>query len=106
MNDVYTQNARVFKAFCDETRLRILALLQDGDLCACVLVEKLGVKQPALSYHMKILTESGIVESTQVGKWTHYRISEAGCAHAQAWLRALTVTRAGTGAAGPCACAT
>lgn len=55
MSASYAENARIFRAFCDETRLRILELLQDGDLCACVLVEKLGIKQPALSYHMKIL---------------------------------------------------
>lgn len=90
MNTTYTDSARIFKAFCDENRLRILALLQDGDLCACVLIEKLGIKQPALSYHMKVLVESGIVESTPVGKWTHYHISEAGCAYAQALLCELT----------------
>ena len=90
MNATYTENARIFKAFCDENRLRILELLQDGDLCACVLIEKQGIKQPALSYHMKILVESGMVESTPVGKWTHYRISKNGCAYAQTLLRSLT----------------
>jgi ArsR family transcriptional regulator, arsenate/arsenite/antimonite-responsive transcriptional repressor len=94
MNSVYTQNARIFKAFCDENRLRILELLQESDLCACVLIERLGIKQPALSYHMKILVESGIVESTPVGKWTHYHISEAGCAYAQTLLNNLTAVHA------------
>ena len=86
----YAQHAMVFKAFCDETRLRILALLQDGELCACVLMERLGVKQPALSYHMKILVASGIVQSTPVGKWTHYRISEVGSRYALTLLGDLT----------------
>jgi ArsR family transcriptional regulator len=102
MNDVYTQNAKVFKAFCDETRLRILTLLQDGDLCACVLMERLGIKQPALSYHMKVLVESGIVQAKPVGKWTHYHISENGCAHAEALLHNLTATHAK--AANVCEC--
>lgn len=90
MSASYAENARIFRAFCDETRLRILELLQNGDLCACVLIEKLGIKQPALSYHMKILVESGIVRSTPAGKWTHYHISETGCAYAQALLHDLT----------------
>jgi ArsR family transcriptional regulator, arsenate/arsenite/antimonite-responsive transcriptional repressor len=94
MNAAYPENARIFKAFCDENRLRILELLQDGELCACVLVEKLNIKQPALSYHMKILVESGIVQSTPVGKWTHYRISETGCAYAEALLHDLTAPHA------------
>ena len=104
MSSIYTDNARIFKAFCDENRLRILALLQNGDLCACVLIEKLGIKQPALSYHMKILVESGIVESTPVGKWTHYHISETGCAYAQTLLHNLTEMHTGT--AETCSCAT
>lgn len=90
MNSVYTERARVFKAFCDENRLQILELLQEGDLCACVLIEKLGLKQPALSYHMKILVEAGIVQSTPDGKWVHYHLSEKGCAEARAMLRSIT----------------
>lgn len=90
MPSIYEQNAAVFKAFCDENRLRILELLQGGDLCACVLTAKLGIKQSALSYHMKVLVASGIVEGTPVGKWMHYRISEPGCETAMALLRSLT----------------
>lgn len=89
----YAQNARIFKAFCDENRLRILEVLQGGERCACVLIEILGIKQPALSYHMKILVDAGVVESTPIGKWTHYRISEKGCAYAQTLLQSLTAVR-------------
>jgi len=84
------QYARVFRAFCDENRLRILELLRSGEKCACVLTEQLDMGQSAISYHMKILVESGIVESRQTGKWTHYRISEKGCAAAAALLMKLT----------------
>ena len=90
MTSAYQDNARVFRAFCDENRLRILELLQEGDLCACVLVEKLGIKQSALSYHMKILVESGVVSARQEGKWTHYSISESGSARAMELLGELT----------------
>src|SRR5574344_2561826 len=84
------KNAKVFKAFCDERRLAILELLRSGEKCACVLLEDLDMGQSGLSYHMKILCESGIVESRQEGKWTHYTISEQGCQEALLLLKALT----------------
>lgn len=87
---LYEENARVFKAFCDEKRLRILELLRSGEKCACVLIEKLDIGQSGLSYHMKILCESGIVDSRQEGKWTHYQISTKGSAHAEELLKLLT----------------
>jgi ArsR family transcriptional regulator len=86
----YEEQARIFKALSDEKRLRILEMLRGGEKCACVLQEPLDLGQSGLSYHMKILTESGIVESRQAGKWTHYRISEEGCSYAETLLRNLT----------------
>ncbi len=86
---IYKEHAKVFKAFCDETRLQILELLCDGEKCACDLVEQLGVRQSGLSYHMKVLVESGVVESRQEGKWTNYKISVNGSADAIALLREL-----------------
>lgn len=83
-------HAKVFKAFCDEKRLRILALLRGGEKCACILLDQLDLGQSGLSYHMKILVESGIVESRQEGKWTHYKISEKGSENAAALLKELT----------------
>ena len=93
MSGNYEQNARVFKAFCDENRLRVLNQLRGGEQCACVLTESLGIGQSALSYHMKILVESGIVSARQEGKWTHYSISEAGRARALELLGELTTPR-------------
>jgi len=87
---VYEEHAKVFKAFCDEKRLRILELLRGGEKCACVLTERLHMGQSALSYHMKILVDSGVVESRQEGKWTHYKISEKGSAYAENLLKELT----------------
>lgn len=86
----YVDQARVFKAFCDEKRLRILALLRDGEKCACVLVERLEMPQSTLSYHMKILCESGVVDSRPEGKWTHYKISAEGSRLALGLLKYLT----------------
>ncbi|MEA4889040.1 MAG: metalloregulator ArsR/SmtB family transcription factor [Clostridiaceae bacterium] len=90
MTTVYEENATVFKAFCDEKRLRILELLRGGEKCACVLIDALDIGQSALSYHMKILVASGVVESRQEGKWTHYRISEKGSAFAVERLKQLS----------------
>ncbi|MFA7660999.1 MAG: metalloregulator ArsR/SmtB family transcription factor [Anaerovoracaceae bacterium] len=87
---MYKKHAKVFKAFCDENRLQILELLRGGEKCACVLLEQLDLSQSGLSYHMKILVESGIVESRQEGKWTHYKMSEKGSAYAIALLKELT----------------
>lgn len=88
--NLYEEHAKVFKAFCDQKRLRILELLRSGEKCACVLLEQLDLGQSGLSYHMKILVESGIVESRQEGKWTHYKISEKGSTYAGNLLKKLT----------------
>lgn len=96
MATIYEEQAKVFKAFCDENRLKILELLRGGEKCACVLLEQLELGQSGLSYHMKILSESGIVDSRQEGKWTHYKISEKGSAYASTLLKELTTPNAVT----------
>jgi len=89
----HEKNAKVFKAFCDAKRLSILELLQSGEKCACVLIDHMEIGQSSLSYHMKILCESGVVESRQEGKWTHYRLSESGSQYAANLLVTLTTPR-------------
>ena len=78
MKNKYAETAEIFKAFCDENRIRILEMLQTGEKCGCKLLEELNVTQPTLSHHMKILCDAGIVESRKEGKWTHYKISTDG----------------------------
>lgn len=102
METVYEQRARVFKAFCDERRQRILELLQNGEQCACKLIEGTGMPQSTLSYHMKILCESGIVKGREVGKWTHYRIDPAGSQHAMELLKQITAVQASAGSCPAC----
>ncbi|NLC72950.1 MAG: winged helix-turn-helix transcriptional regulator [Ruminococcaceae bacterium] len=87
------EKAKIFKAFCDENRIAILEQLQHGERCACVLLENLSLTQSGLSYHMKILCESGIVSSRQEGKWTHYQLDTAGREHAIRVLKELTTLR-------------
>ena len=101
MEQTYTEQAKVFKAFCDEKRLAILALLRGGEKCACVLIEHTGMAQSALSYHMKILCESGVVTARQEGKWTHYRLCPEGAGAAAQMLTALTTPE---GEEEPCKC--
>ncbi len=78
--------AVIFKAFCDENRIKILNLLTDGEKCACKLLEAINITQPTLSHHMKILLDSGIVNGRKEGKWMHYSISEEGLQKAQKYL--------------------
>lgn len=94
MEHSYSDDAKVFKAFCDENRLQILAMLRTGEKCACMLLENLDIGQSTLSHHMKILCDAGIVEGRAEGKWTHYSISEKGCAYAKELLNTLTNTGA------------
>jgi len=90
LGNQHLDNARVFKSLCDEKRLVIMEMLQDGEKCACVLLEKLEISQPTLSHHMKILVDSGIVAARREGKWTYYSISAAGSDNAARLLRELT----------------
>lgn len=82
--------AKVFKAFCDENRIRILKKLQTGEKCACVLLDDLQITQPTLSHHMKILCDSGVVIGRKEGKWIHYSISTEGATLAMNYLKELT----------------
>ena len=94
MATIYEERAKIFKALCDEKRQRIIELLQNGEQCACVLLEQLDMPQSTLSYHMKILCESGIVEGRDEGKWTYYHISPRGSNKAVALLTEITSTDA------------
>ena len=78
MMSIYAETARVFKALCDENRIRILELLRSGEKCACILLADLNVTQSTLSHHMKILCDSGIVQGRKVGKWVYYSIDSEG----------------------------
>lgn len=86
--------AAIFKAFCDENRIRIIKLLRSGEKCACKLLEEINVTQPTLSHHMKILCDAEIVVGRKEGKWMHYSISENGVQYAIDCLQALMITSA------------
>lgn len=73
------QMVNQFKALSDLNRLKILSILRNGEQCACVLLEQLDLSQSGLSYHMKILVDSGLVSGRPEGKWTYYQIVEPAC---------------------------
>jgi ArsR family transcriptional regulator, arsenate/arsenite/antimonite-responsive transcriptional repressor len=76
--------ARMFKALGDDTRLRIVALLTQGELCVCHLEDVLEVPQPNVSRHLAILRTAGLVEARREGTWMHYSLAEREdpeCAH-------------------------
>lgn len=66
---------RVYKALADETRLRILALLKDGEVCVCHLHGGLRLPQPTISRHLAYLRRAGLVEARRDGVWMHYRLT-------------------------------
>jgi ArsR family transcriptional regulator len=68
------RNVAILKALADETRLSIVGLLGDGPLCACRILDRFEITQPTLSYHMKILTESGLVKGVRTGAWMWYSL--------------------------------
>lgn len=67
-------SALVFKSLGDPTRLGIILSLVAGEQCACHLLEQFDISQPTLSYHMKRLTDSGLVRARKEGKWSYYAI--------------------------------
>ena len=67
----------VFKALSDETRLRILKLLENGELCVCDIVASLDMIQPKVSFHLGVLKEAGLIKDRRQGKWIHYRIDDS-----------------------------
>jgi len=65
-----------FMALADKTRLRLLNLMRDGEICVCFFTEVLNESQPKISRHLAYLRNAGIVEARRDGKWMHYKIVE------------------------------
>ena len=65
----------VYKALADKTRLRILALLGNNEVCVCHMHDTLGLPQPTVSRHLAYLRKSGIVAARRDGVWMHYQVS-------------------------------
>jgi len=92
---------RFFQALGDRTRLRLLNLMGEQEICVCYFVAILGQPQPKISRHLAYLRSAGVVVARREGKWMHYRIvmpSEAGAARVLreilAWLKDETSMKA------------
>jgi ArsR family transcriptional regulator len=66
---------RLFAAFADRTRLRLLNLMAEQEVCVCYFVEILEAPQPTISRHLAYLRRTGLVAARRQGKWMHYRIA-------------------------------
>src|SRR6476619_7969288 len=67
--------AFLFKALADPTRLRLINLIGDDEVCVCFFVEVLKINQPKISRHLAYLRRAGVVSARREGKWMHYRLS-------------------------------
>ena len=66
--------ANIFRALSDDTRLRVIKLLQERELCVCELMQVLAMSQPRISRHMSVLKNAGLVGDRREGKWVYYSL--------------------------------
>jgi len=90
MKEPYAEYVAIFKAVSDETRLHIIDMLSCGELCACDILEEFGITQPTLSYHLKILTESNLVNVRKVGPRMEYTINQGKINEVLEFIKSLT----------------
>jgi len=106
---------RVMKALSDPGRVTVLKLLGERELCACEIIRALGLAQPTISRHMRVLADAGLVRVRKVGAWVHYRVAETPdspvartmLGHMCGWLEndpAVSALRAGLQKAGAQGC--
>ncbi len=84
----------LFKALADRTRLRLISLIGDSEVCVCFLVEILKTSQPKISRHLAYLRRAQIVAARREGKWMHYRLTEPPDEHAAHILREVRASLA------------
>lgn len=79
--------APFLKALSEEVRLRIIELLLPGELCVCEIMDELGLSQPAVSHHLKILRQADLVCDRREGKWIHYSLNKDRFAYLECLLQ-------------------
>ena len=65
----------IFKALSDKTRLKILTLMEEGEICVCDIAETLNMTQPNISFHLGMLKEAGLIKDRKNGRWVHYSLN-------------------------------
>ena len=93
---IYAGSSKIFKALSDEKRLKIIELLSHGSLCACKILEHFDFSQPALSQHMKVLTECGLVKGLREGNWMHYSLVDEKFENICEFIRSISTKKTNT----------
>ena len=76
----------ITKALCDSHRVRALMALRNGELCACRIIELLGLAPSTVSKHMSVLKHAGLVDSRKEGRWNYFRLPDSGQPAAIEWI--------------------
>ena len=84
-----TRTIQLFHALSDETRLRLLELLTDGEQCVCDLTDALKTGQSRLSFHLKTLKDAGLLTDRRDGRWVYYALSAEAVEELDEWVGGL-----------------
>ena len=76
----------IMESLSDPIRINILELMMDGEICVCDIVKVTGLSQPKISYHIKILKDSGLISDRQEGRWVHYKLDFEVLSEIQNWM--------------------
>src|SRR5690348_14462760 len=87
--------SRRLRALADDTRLRIIERLRDGEECVCNLTGPLGTGQSLLSFHLRALKDAGLIQDRRDGRWVYYSLNVEALGEAIAALESLTKPRKG-----------
>ena len=79
----------IMESLSDPIRINILELMMNGEICVCDLVKVTGLSQSKISYHIKILKDSGLISDRQEGRWVYYRLDLEVLSDIQNWIGKL-----------------
>ena len=86
------QFVRVMESLSDPIRINILELMMNGEICVCDIVKVTGLSQSKISYHIKILKDSGLICDRQEGRWVYYKLDLEVLSDIQNWMGKLIVS--------------
>ena len=85
--------AELFHALSDPIRVEVVGLLLDGERCVCDLMDDLELQQSRLSWHLKTLSDAGVITGRREGRWNYYSLNREALAEAGQLLNGLTPSR-------------
>ena len=80
----------IMESLSDPIRINILELMMDGEICVCDIVKVTGLSQSKISYHIKILKDSGLISDRQEGRWVYYKWDLQGLSDIKNWMGNLS----------------